>query len=485
MNKKIIEMTAREIANLVISKEITALEVVNSFIENVEKRNHEINAFLRFDKSYVIQQAKEIDKLIAKGINPGLLAGVPIAIKDNIHVKGLKTTCASKILENYEPGIDASAVSLLLKEGAIIMGKTNMDEFAMGSHSNTSYFGAVKNPWDTELSPGGSSGGSAAAVASGMCCIALGTDTGGSVRQPAALTGLFGYKSSFGGISRHGIVPLASSLDQIGIFSHNIDDIWLIARIIGKKCNKDMLCIGIKNTEEENLNKVDKIKIITPSRIFLEEDIYDIYNSALKKISEDDSISASTSRIESLKLGLPTYMVICCSEIFANMSRFDGSIFGHREDKNADYETFAKKSRALLGNTVKNRIIAGNLVITSKGKANEDCFKMAIKAKNLLTKELNLLLESYDVIITPTTPYARLRSDEALKDYDNESHPDTYTTISNLTSLPALNIVCGYTKNGTPVGMHLISSRNNDKKLLEVAKSISKILNLNYNLPRS
>lgn len=478
------EKTAIELTELVARKELSVTDIVMHFIERIEKYNDDINAIISFNKDDVINQALLLDEKIQCGQNFGKLCGVVVAVKDNIHVNEHKTTCCSKVLENYSPYSDATVVELLKAEGAIVIGKTNMDEFAMGSLTNRSMFGPVKNPWNHEFSAGGSSGGSAAALTAGFCTIALGSDTGGSVRQPAGLTGLHGYKPSYGGFSRHGLIPLASSLDQIGLLAKSVDDVWFISRIIGKACTRDALCDGLAKRHHENINEENhenyKINIAFDVETILaaDQDTSTEFDKILSKLKNNPDFLINEANLNDLfDVSCEMYHIICAAESFNLLARFDGSLFGVR-GPGKTYKDFALSTRDLLGEEVKIRSVFGNMVVAEKFDENNTYYEHATKLRNIINVRMNKIFQTNDIIITPTTATSSLKLYEKLSE-NAASSLDKYTIVANATGSPAISIPLSIDSNGIPIGFHIIGSYGKDYELLSIAKKIFNIIHQN------
>lgn len=475
-NKDIIgNLSAEQISNKVNKGELLVSEIAKECIIKYKKYNKDFNAFISFNEKLIIENANNLDKRIEKGENLGKLAGVPVSIKDNIHVYGYKTTCASAILKEYDPCCNSYVAEKLISEGALIVGKTNLDEFASGFKSDTSYFGKTRNPVDRELSAGGSSGGSAVSTKLRISTLSIGSDTGGSVRQPSALVGVIGFKPSYDSISKHGLVPLASSLDTIGIFSEKIEDIIYSSSILYGQSEYDSGAIAHKKFEPTK----ERIKIGVLPLSSDDETSY-AFDKALKKLGSHKDIEVHKAKMDSMELCMGAYAGICFSELYTNIARLDGSIIGpcHNGMK---YEDNAKKYRDYLGNEVKARCISGQIALTSCTSSEKTLYELAINAREKISKELKSELSKYDVLISPTSPQHKILLNDTGKDfYDSETritHPDIFTTPANFNHSPSISIPYGKTQLGIPLGMLVNGPQNEDEKLLYIAKKIHEILN--------
>ena len=470
----ILAYTALELADAIKSGKVTVEEALNATFEQIDKYDKDINAFITLNKTEAVKRAKEVQGQIKEGTLSGKLAGVPIAIKDNICTKGIKTTCASRMLENFVPMYSAEIVERLEKEGAIIIGKTNMDEFAFGSTNETSYYGVVKNPMNKEHVPGGSSGGSAAAVAAREAYIALGSDTGGSIRQPAAYCGLVGLKPTYGRVSRYGLVAFASSLDQIGPITKDVSDCAAIMEIISGHDSKDSTSSKNENTEYMSalVDDVKGMKVGIPRDYLNSELTSDIKNAifeAAKMLENKGAI------IEEFDLGLveyavPVYQTISSAEASSNLERYDGVKYGYRTKDYTGLHNMYKKTRSEgLGKEAKRRIMLGAFVL-SEGYY-EDYYLQALKVKGLIKKAFDTAFGSYDVILAPVAPTTAPKlgeSTDPLKMYLS----DIYTVSVNLAGIPAMSIPFGADEKGLPIGIQLIANSFEEKKLIQVAYTV-------------
>lgn len=470
----ILAYTALELADAIKSGNVTVEEALNATFEQIDKYDKDINAFITLNKAEAVKRAKEVQEQIKEGTLSGKLAGVPIAIKDNICTKGIRTTCASRMLENFVPMYSAEIVDRLEKEGAIVIGKTNMDEFAFGSTNETSYYGVVKNPMNKEHVPGGSSGGSAAAVAAREAYIALGSDTGGSIRQPAAYCGLVGLKPTYGRVSRYGLVAFASSLDQIGPITKDVSDCAAIMEIISGHDSKDSTSSKNEDTEYMSalVDDVKGMKVGIPRDYLNSELASDVKNAifeAAKVLEKKGAI------IEEFDLGLveyavPVYQTISSAEASSNLERYDGVKYGYRTKDYTGLHNMYKKTRSEgLGKEAKRRIMLGAFVL-SEGYY-EDYYLQALKVKGLIKKAFDTAFESYDVILAPVAPTTAPNlgeSTDPLKMYLS----DIYTVSVNLAGIPAMSIPFGTNEKGLPIGIQLIANSFEEKKLIQVAYTV-------------
>lgn len=471
--QEITSMTALQLAEKVKKREVSVPEVVRAQLETIYKREPIYNAFITVMEKEAMAQAEMVQKRLDEGdLYDSPLAGVTIAVKDNICTQGVRTTCASKMLENFVPAYDATVVEKLKKAGVIIIGKTNMDEFAMGDTTKTSFFGTTKNPWNTGYVPGGSSGGSAAAVAAEEAHISLGSDTGGSIRQPASYCGVVGFKPSYGTVSRYGLIPLASSMDQIGPIGRNISDCAALLEVISGKDKRDSTSVNQVSFSyrEALVDDVKGMKIGIP-RLYLEEDMdKDIcrnYNDAVN-IFKDLGADIEIFNADAINYSLQTYNVICCAEAFSNLSRFDGVRYGNRALEYDNMEELYKRSRGEgFGYEVKRRIMLGAFVL---GKDNyEAYYSKARKIRNIICKAYKRIFERYDIILCPVTtiiaPPLRMKDAASFK----KSSSMTINSSANLAGLPAASIPCGKDKNGLPVGVQLVGRRFGEKNIIRAA----------------
>ncbi len=469
----ITDLTVHELQEKLSNKEITSEEIVKAYIENIEEKDAEVQAFITKVEEDAINEAKNIDKKREnEEIPKDSLAGIPIGIKDNINVKGLKTTCASKMLENFISPYNATVVENLQAENLINLGKLNMDEFAMGSSTEHSAFKKTRNPWNLNKVPGGSSGGSAAAVAANIVPWALGTDTGGSIRQPASFCGVVGMKPTYGLVSRYGVVAFASSLDQVGPITKDVTDTAILLNVIAGHDEKDSTSVNKpkKDYTKALKNDVKGIKIAVPKEFFAEGVNEDVKKNLENAIEIYKSLGAKVEEIslDVNKYSLATYYIIACAEASSNLGRFDGIRFGYRAKNANSLKEIYKNSRTEgFGKEVKRRIILGTYVLSSG--YYDAYYKKAEKVRTLILEEFEKVFKKYDVILTPTSPTTAFNIGENIKDPLTMYLADICTVPVNIAGLPGISIPCGVDKDGMPVGMQLIGNRFNEDAILNAA----------------
>lgn len=468
----ILDMTALELSKAIKEKKVTVEEATKAALDRIKEQEPNINAFITIDEEGALKRAAEVQAGIDNGELTGPLAGVPVAIKDNLCTEGLLTTCASRILYNFVPTYSSQAVENLKEAGVVILGKTNMDEFAMGSTSETSYFGPTKNPADTEHVPGGSSGGSAAAVAAGECFFALGSDTGGSIRQPASYCGVVGLKPTYGRVSRYGLIAYGSSLDQIGPLCRNVSDCAAIMEVICSHDSKDSTSVERDDNDftKALVKDVKGLKIGLPRDYFKEGLNPEVKAAILKAV---DVLKAQGAVVEEFDLGLvdyaiPTYYTIAAAEASSNLERFDGIKYGYRTEEYNGLHNMYKKSRSEgFGAEVKRRIMLGSFVLSS---GYYDAYYLkALKVKALIKKAFDEAFEKYDIIIGPVAPTTAPKIGESLSNPMAMYLSDIYTISLNLAGLPGMSIPCGTDSNNLPIGMQLIGDCFNEHTLIRAA----------------
>ena len=456
--------TARQIAQEIREGKTTALATVQESLNKIKELNPKINAFLEVFEEEALKKATEID---AKPLEKrGRLAGVPIAIKDNILYKGHKATCASKMLENFIAPYNASVVERLLKEDAIIIGRTNMDEFAMGSSNENSAFGAVKNPHDLTRVPGGSSGGSAAAVASGMVSVALGSDTGGSVRQPASFCGVCGVKPTYGSVSRYGLIAFASSLDQIAPITLDSQDNALILSIISAEDKKDSSYTKPFILKEEDIKNLT-IGVPTDFLAGLNAEILSTLNKA-KEVLVKQGFTVKDITLPYAKYSSPCYYILAGSEASSNLARFDGLRYGYSDKTAKDLEETYLKNRAAFGPEVKRRIMTGTYCLGSAHA--QDYYLQAQKVRQIIKEDFQRALREVDIILMPTSPSTAFKIGEKINNILELYLADLYTVPANMAGLPALTIPFGKDKNNLPIGIQFYGNYFEENKLYGLAK---------------
>lgn len=466
-------LTAVELGKKIKAGEVSVAEAAGACMDSIERYDSEYNCFVTVaDREGVLKQAEEIQKKIDNGELTGPLAGVPVAIKDNMCLDGMLTTCSSKILSNFVPTYTSEAVEKLIEAGMVIVGKTNMDEFAMGSTTETSYYGETKNPWDKNKVPGGSSGGSAAAVAAEEVVCALGSDTGGSIRQPASFCGVTGIKPTYGRVSRYGLIAYGSSLDQIGPLAKDVTDCAALLEIISQYDKKDSTSVNRDDNDFTSalVDDVKGLKIGLPRDYFsegLDPDIKDAVYAAAKKLEEKGAI------VEEFDLGMveytiPTYYIIAAAEASSNLERFDGVKYGYRTDSYTDLHNMYKKSRSEgFGPEVKRRIMLGSFVLSSG--YYDAYYVKALKAKALIKQAYDKAFEKYDIILGPVAPTTALKMGESLSDPIKMYLGDVYTVPVNLAGLPGISLPCGYDRDGMPIGLQMVSDAFNEKTIIRAA----------------
>lgn len=468
---RILDMTSLEISRAIKNKEFKCIDVINAVFDEIERKDSRINAYITLNKEKAFIRAEEVQLLIDKGELDSPLAGVPISIKDNICTKGIKTTCASKMLENFIPVYNATAVERLEKAGAIIIGKLNMDEFAMGSTGETSYFGATLNPYDNGKVAGGSSSGAAASVAARTSIISLGSDTGGSVRQPAAYCGVTGFKPTYGTVSRYGLIAYASSLDQIGPIGKDVSDCAAVTDIIRGKDALDStsLDVGEKSLLSQLNGDIKGFKIAIPNECFADSLDNDVKARVLDMIRKLQELGAVVDYIDLpiLDYIIPTYYIIASAEASSNLSRYDGVKYGFRSKNSDSFADLYLKSRSEgFGKEVKKRIMLGTFVLSSG--YFDAYYRKALKSKAVIKNELDKVFLNYDAILTPTTPSTAPRINESLSEPLKMYLSDIYTVFANLAGLPALSVPCGFSSDGLPIGAQIIGNRLDDSKVLNI-----------------
>lgn len=473
--KDITKLTALEIGKMIKTKEITVADAVKAQLEIIKQRDTDYKCYITVLEEEALAQAAEVQKRIDTGeLEDSPLAGVPMAVKDNICTKGVKTTCASKILYNFEPTYDATVIEKLKKAGAIIIGKTNMDEFAMGSTTETSHFGETKNPWDTSRVPGGSSGGSAAAVSVEEAFYALGSDTGGSIRQPASYCGVTGIKPTYGTVSRYGLIAYASSLDQIGTFGRNVSDCAAALEVISGHDEKDSTSAPEKSYQYTKalVDDVKGLRIGIPKDYLgagLEEDVKESILKAAEVFRSKGAI-VEEFELHSVDFAVPSYYVIACAEASSNLSRFDGVKYGYRNPKAEGLQEVYKMTRSDgFGNEVKRRMMIGAFVLSS---GYYDAFyNKALKVRAIINDGFQKAFEKYDIILGPTAPETAPSLGESLSDPLKMYLSDIYTVSVNLAGLPAISLPCGKDSKGLPIGMQLIGKHFGEKDIIRAAYS--------------
>lgn len=483
----IADMTAMELSAAIKAGRTTAVEAAEAMFARIEERDGIYNCYVTVNRDSAIAQAREVQAKIDAGELTGPLAGVPVAVKDNLCTEGMLTTCGSKILGNFVPTYTAEAVLNLQKAGAVVLGKTNMDEFAMGSTTETSVYGVTRNPWNPEHVPGGSSGGSAAAVAAGECYCALGSDTGGSIRQPASYCGVVGMKPTYGTVSRYGLIAYGSSLDQIGPLAKDVADCAAMLEIIASYDKKDSTSVQRQDTDFTSAlaEDVQGLRIGIPNDYLgegLDEDVKAAVLQAAEELAHRGAI-VERFDLSLVEYAIPAYYTIAAAEASSNLERYDGIKYGYRTEKYAGLHNMYRKSRSEgFGEEVKRRIMLGSFVLSS---GYYDAYYLkALKVKALIKKAFDEAFAKYDVILGPVAPTAAPKLGSSLADPIRMYLGDIYTVAVNLAGLPGVSLPCGKDRNGLPIGLHLIGDRFQEKKLIRAAYTYEKIRGA-YGLPAS
>lgn len=468
----LLDLTAVELAGQIKSGKTTAVEAMEAVIANIDSKEGELNCYVTFDREAALSAAKEAQKKIEAGELTGPLAGVPIAIKDNMCTEGVLTTCSSKILGNFIPQFSSEAVKRIEEAGAVVIGKTNMDEFAMGSTTETSAYGPTKNPWNTEHVPGGSSGGSAAAVAANECFCALGSDTGGSIRQPASYCGVVGMKPTYGTVSRYGLIAYGSSLDQIGPLCKDVTDCATIMEVIASHDKKDSTSVERKDTDFTSalVDDVAVMRIGIPRDYFgegLDPQVKEAVLSAAEVLKSKGAIVEEFD-LSLVEYAIPTYYTIAAAEASSNLERFDGVKYGFRAKDYDGLHSMYKKTRSEgFGPEVKRRIMLGSFVLSS---GYYDAYYLkALRVKAMIKKAFDEAFAKYDVILGPVSPTTAPKLGSSLADPIKMYLGDIYTISVNLAGLPGISVPCGKDDNGLPIGVQLIGDCFNEKKLIQTA----------------
>ena len=462
--KKLNELTAHELTGLINNGDISHIDICQSIIEAVEKKNKSLNAIVNFDKKKVLERSKSPKK--------GGLQGLPIFIKDNICVKDELTTCSSDILKGFLPPYNATVIEKLLDENALLMGKTNMDEFAFGSSTETSCYGATKNPWDLERIPGGSSGGSAACVAADEAVFALGSDTGGSLRQPASLCGVVGLKPTYGRVSRYGLIAFASSLDQIGTLTKDVEDAALLLKAISGHDPMDSTSVNTPVPDFPLLIKKDikGLKIGIPKEYFIkgvDKEVKETVSVAIKKLQEMGA-HCEDMTLPHTEYAVSVYYLIATAEASSNLARFDGVQYGLRASATKSViEMHRKTRREGFGEEAKRRILLGTFALSSG--YYDAYYLQALKARTLIKKDFEDAFSKYDAIVTPTSPTPAFKVGEKTDDPLTMYLSDIFTISANLAGIPGVSVPCGFTKSNLPIGLQVLGKAFDEEAILRIA----------------
>lgn len=478
----ICKMTIKETSELLRTRKIGTVELTRHYLDSIQKGSQANNCYVTVCKEKAIEAAESAQKLIDSEEEISPLCGMPAAIKDNICTKGIRTTCGSKMLENYVPPYSSTVINRLYQAGAVILGKLNMDEFSMGDSKEESIFGSVHNPWNKDFVAGGISEGSAAAVSANLASFALGSDTGGELRQAASFCGVVGLKPTYGLVSRYGLVASASSLDQIGPVTKDVTDCALVMNSI---CGHDPMDSTSVDKSENYLKDIDKgvkgLRIGVPQEFFdtgLEPDVKACIHRALEKLEQEGAISENIS-ISSIKYTVPAHYIISSAEASSNLARYDGIRFGYRnlEARNLS-ELYRLSRKEGFGREVKRRMLFGTYALSSDNR--EKFYNKALKIRRMIFNDFNKAFENLDVLVTPVCPTTALKLDELgekMNDSLNKIYlNDIYTAGANLAGLPALVLPCGLDRNGLPVGIQLIGRAFSEKLLLRVGYAIENIV---------
>ena len=460
------ELTVHELLEKLDNNEITLEDITKSYIDRINEKEKDVQAFVTITDKEALEKVQNIKERDTK------FAGIPIGIKDNICTKGVKTTCGSKMLENFISPYDATVIEKLNEEGLISLGKLNMDEFAMGSSTEHSAFSTTKNPWNLNTVPGGSSGGSAAAVAANLVPWALGSDTGGSIRQPASLCGVVGLKPTYGLVSRYGLVAYASSLDQIGPITKDVTDCAMLLNLLVGHDEKDTTSHNMPKVDytESLKNDIKGMKIAVPKEFFGEGFNAEVKESLMKAIEKYKELGAIVEEV-SLNIAdyaLATYYIIACAEASSNLGRFDGIRYGYRTKNFENLKDIYKNSRSEgFGDEVKRRIILGTYVLSSG--YYDAYYKKAQQVRTVIKQEFDKIFDKYDVILTPTSPTVAFEIGEQSNNPLEMYLADIYTVPVNVAGIPAISIPCSVDSKGMPIGMQLLGNRFEESKILNAA----------------
>ena len=480
------DYTVHEIAEKLESGAITSYDLVKSYFDRIREKDGQVKAYVSTLEEDALNQAKDIDERRKKGEKLGKYAGVPIGIKDNMNIKGTKTTCSSKMLENYESPYDATVIEKLRKEDIIFLGKLNMDEFAMGGSTENSAFFKTHNPYDLSCVPGGSSGGSAAAVSASLAPWTLGSDTGGSIRQPASLCGVVGLKPTYGLVSRYGLVAFASSLDQIGPITKDVTDSAILLNLISGHDEKDSTSSKREKVDytKSLLNDVKGMKIGLPKE-FLSDGVNEEVKNAILEVAEkyrELGAEVEECTLDIGKYALATYYIIACAEASSNLGRFDGIRYGYRTEKFENLKDIYKNSRSEgFGSEVKRRIILGTYVLSSG--YYDAYYKKAQKVRTIIKEEYNKLFEKFDLILTPTSPTTAFKIGEKSNNPLEMYMSDICTVPVNIAGLPGMSIPCKLDSKGLPIGFLLIGNSFEEEKIFRAAFTYEQNTNFKENKP--
>ena len=469
---KLFEQPAHVLHDMLVNKEITSLELTEAVLARIDEVEGDVQAYLTVTRDEALAQAKAVDEKIARGEEIAFLEGIPGAIKDNICTKGVKTTCASRILQKFVPPYDATVVQKLAAQNPVVLGKTNLDEFAMGGSTENSAFHPTHNPWNTDCVPGGSSGGSAAAVAAGTAVWAMGSDTGGSIRQPASVCGVVGMKPTYGRVSRYGLVAYASSLDQIGPITKDVTDCANILNIIAGRDEMDSTSIDkeVPDYTKSLVQDVKGLKIGLPKEYFVKGMDPEVESAVKAAVKQMESLGAEVVEISlpNTDYAISTYYLIAPAEAATNLARYDGVSYGERAEDAADLVEMMTKTRSqYLGEEVKRRIMIGNYAL-SAGYYDAYYLK-ALKVRRLVKEDYDKAFKEVDVIICPAAPSVAYKISEKIDNPLEMYLQDAWTVPLNLAGLPCISVPCGYNKDKMPIGMQIIGKALDEETLIRVA----------------
>lgn len=460
-----------KIQSMLQNGEISCVELTEKYLKAIEKANGELNAYVTVTPEVALEQAKQVDEKIKRGEKLLPLEGVPMTLKDNISTNGIETTCCSKILKGYKPIYDAKVWEILKKNNAILLGKTNMDEFAMGSSCETSCFGGATNPFNTDHVAGGSSGGVASAVGGDIAAFGLGSDTGGSIRQPASFCGIVGLKPTYGAVSRYGLVAYASSLDQIGPITKTVEDASLVYDVISEYDENDSTCEGRQGEPTyDTLNNDIKGMKIGIAREYLEGVREDVKEAVLEAAKKYEEMGAEIVYFDlpALKFALPVYYILACAEASSNLGRYDGIRYGYKTEHYEGIHDMICKTRSEgFGEEVKRRILLGTYVLSAG--YYDAYYKKAQNLRGTIIKAFDDAFKNVDVILAPTVPMTAFKSGEATSDPVETYLTDICTVPINIAGLPSVSVPCGFNKKGMPIGMQIIGDKFKEGKILNVA----------------
>ncbi|HLV09308.1 MAG TPA: Asp-tRNA(Asn)/Glu-tRNA(Gln) amidotransferase subunit GatA [Halanaerobiales bacterium] len=475
---KVCDLTIHEIRDKLNSQEISSAELIDSFYRRIDEVEDRVKAYVTLTEEEARKRAEE--KLT------GALAGIPLAVKDNISTKGVRTSCSSKMLDNYIPPFNATVINRLYKTGAIMLGKTNLDEFAMGSSTERSAFHPTHNPWNLDYVPGGSSGGSAAAVAAGEATAALGSDTGGSIRQPAAYCGVVGFKPTYGNVSRYGLIAYASSLDQIGPIIRDVEDAAILLNIISGKDPLDSSSVKVELPDYTHFLKQDVqgMKIGLPREYFdmdFDNQVKDSVLSAVNLLKEAGA-EIEEVNLPAVDYALAAYYIIAPAEASSNLARYDGVRYGYRSEKATDMtEMFTTSRKEGFGSEVKRRIMLGTYTL-STGYYN-DYYLKAQKVRTLIMEDFKKLFKEYDLLLSPTTPTTAFELG-SISDPLEMYQMDVFTVPVNIAGIPAISILCGFDDKGLPIGLQLMGPHFGEGKILQAAYTLEELLAIKDKRPK-